>query len=46
MFAHLPYLMKLNPNKIREMLCPETTWIKKTNHETRAKRHHCQMFVD
>lgn len=42
MFAHSPDLIKLNPNKIHEMLCPETTWIKKTNHETRAKRHNCQ----
>lgn len=41
MFAHLPDLIKINPNKIREMLCPETNK-KQTNHETREQRHNCQ----
>lgn len=43
MFAHLPDLIKINPNKIREMLCPETNKKnKQTNHETREQRHNCQ----
>lgn len=41
MFAHLPDLIKINPNKIREMLGPETSK-KQTNHETREQRLNCQ----
>lgn len=45
MFAHLPDLIKINPNKIREMLCPETNKNKQTtklvsNVITAKRRNH------